>query len=139
MGRPVAGAAAVVALVALVAFAAAPACHLADTPDPIKCPAGSHPDLGRCVQDDVATTVVTIGLDDAGACVVSPDVITVAATGEFQFKNDDNVEHIVLGVDGQTWATVPAHQSSAFVGITKVGHWDYDVSGCAQGGTVVVE
>jgi hypothetical protein len=136
MGRFVAGAAAVVAL---AAFAAAPACHLAETPDPITCPAGSHPDLGRCVQDDAAATVITIGLDDAGACVVSPDVVAVASTGEFQFKNDDSVDHVVQGVDGQTWATVAARQSSPFIGIMKVGHWDYDVSGCAQGGTVDIQ
>lgn len=136
MDRLVAGAA---AAAALFAFAGAPACHLAETPDPLACPAGSHADTGKCVPDDVAATVITIGLDDAGACVVSPHVISVPSTGAFQFKNDDSVEHVVLGVDGQTWATVPAGQSSPSVGITKVGHWDYDVSGCAGGGSVVIE
>jgi hypothetical protein len=136
MSRLVAGAA---AAVALAAFAAAPACHLADSPDPITCPAGEHPDTGKCVQDDVAATVVSIRLDDAGACVASPSFVTVASTGQFQFKNEDKVDHVVQGRDGQTWATVVAGQSSPFIGITKPGHWDYDVSGCAAGGTVVVE
>jgi hypothetical protein len=136
MGRLVAGAASVATL---GAFTIISACHLADTPDAITCPTGEHADLGKCVQDDTASTVITIGLDDAGACVVSPDVISVASTGQFQIKNDDNVEHVVMGADGQTWATVAAHQSSAFIAITKPGHWDFDVSGCAKGGTVTVE
>jgi hypothetical protein len=125
--------------VAGLALAAAPACHLAETPDAISCPAGSHADTGKCVQDDTAQTVITIGLNDAGACIVTPDIIGVASTGSFQFKNDDNVDHTIMGVDGQSWATVPAHQSSAFISITKPGHWAYDVSGCSQGGSVSVE
>ena len=139
MGRLVIGAAPVAALAALVALAAAPACHLAETPDPITCPAGSHPDTGKCVLDGVAPTLIVIRLDDAGACVVSPNIVTVASNAEFQFRNDDNVDHVVRGIDGQTWATVPAHQSSAFIGISKVGHWDYDVSGCSEGGSVSVD
>ena len=127
-----------VASIILVVGAAA-ACHLADTPDAISCPAGSHPDTGKCVQDDAAMTVITIGLNDAGACIVTPDIVDVASTGSFQFKNDDTVDHTVLGIDGQTWAMVPAHQSSAFIAITKPGHWDYDVSGCSQGGAVSVQ
>ena len=123
----------------VLGVAAASACHLADTPDAITCPAGSHADTGKCVLDDTAQTVVTIHLDDAGACVVTPDIIQVASTGSFQFKNDDNVEHTVEGVDGQSWAIIPPHQSSAFITISKVGHWAYDVSGCSQGGSVSVE
>ena len=123
----------------VLVLGAGSACHLADTPDAITCPAGSHADTGKCVQDDVAQSVITIGLNDAGACIVTPDIISVASTGSFQFKNDDNVEHTVEGVDGQSWAVVPAHQSSAFISITKPGHWDYDVSGCSQGGSVSVE
>jgi len=123
----------------VVVLGAAAACHLADTPDAISCPAGSHPDTGKCVQDETAQTVVTIGLNDAGACIVTPDIIVVSSTSSFQFKNDDNVDHTVLGIDGQTWAMVPAHQSSAFISIAKPGHWSYDVSGCSQGGSVSVE
>jgi len=135
MSRLVAGAAAV----ALAALAAAAGCHLADSPDPITCPAGQHADTGKCVQDDSATTVISIHVDDAGACVVSPSIVSVPSTGQFEFKNDDKIDHVVMGSDGQTWATVTAGQSSPFIGITKPGHWDYDVSGCAAGGTVVVE
>ncbi|MDB5218199.1 MAG: hypothetical protein JWO86_6126 [Myxococcaceae bacterium] len=127
------------AVLASVAFATLAACHLADSPDPITCAAGTHADTGRCVQDDVAANVITIGDDDAGACLVTPDTIIVASTGQFQFKNDDNVEHTILGIDGQSWATVAAHQLSPFIGITKPGHWDYEVSGCAKGGTVTIE
>jgi len=87
----------------------------------------------------MAKNVITIGLNDAGACIVTPDIVDVASTDSFQFKNDDNVDHTIMGVDGQTWADVPAHQSSAFIGITKPGHWEFDVSGCSQGGSVTVE
>lgn len=139
MGRLVTATAPVAALAALVALAAAPACHLADTPDAISCPAGSHADTGKCVLDSTASTVIVIGLDDAGACIVSPGIVTVASTADFQFRNDDNVEHVVMGTDGQSWAKVPAHQPSAFINISKVGRWDYDVSGCSQGGSVSVE
>ncbi len=130
----------VVVVVGFVALAASSACHLADSPDPLHCAAGSHASNNLCVADDVAALTITIGLDDGGvACVATPSVLTVAATGAFQFKNDDNVEHVVTGIDGQSWATIAAHQTSPFIGITKVGHWDYEVSGCATGGTVLIE
>lgn len=131
MGRRV-----VVALVALVALVAGSACHLADTPDPVKCAAGTHADTGRCVQDDVAANVITIAASDAGTCAASPATLTLTVSELFQFRNDDVVEHVVRGHDGQTWATVAAGKSSAFTGIAKVGHWAYVVSGCPTGGTV---
>jgi hypothetical protein len=127
---------AVVALVALVALATASGCHLADTPDPIACAAGTHADTGRCVQDDVAANIITIAATDAGMCVVSPATLTLTTSDLFQLRNDDVVEHVVRGHDGQTWATVAAGKSSAFTGIAKVGHWPYDVSGCATGGAI---
>jgi plastocyanin len=133
MGRFVAVATVVVALGAL---ATGSACHLADTPDPMKCAAGTHLDTGRCVQDDVAANLITIAATDAGTCAVSPATITLTTSDLFQFENDDVVEHVVRGHDGQTWATVAAGKSSAFTGITKVGSWGYDVSGCAAGGTI---
>jgi plastocyanin len=133
MGRFVAVAS---AFGALLAFGATSACHLADSPDPIKCAAGTHLDTGRCVQDDVAANLVTIAATDAGTCAVSPATITLTTTDLFQFVNDDVVEHVVRGHDGQTWATVAAGKSSAFTGIAKVGSWGYDVSGCAAGGTI---
>jgi hypothetical protein len=136
MRRHAAAALVAVALVALVALATASACHLADTPDPIKCAAGTHVDTGRCVQDDVAANLLTIAVSEAGTCAVSPATITLTTTDLFQFKNDDVVEHVVRGHDGQTWATVAAGKSSPFTGITKVGKWGYDVSGCTTGGTI---
>ncbi len=128
----------VVAFVGLVALTMAPACHLAESPDPLTCPAGSHADTGRCVQDATTPNTIRIALDDAGACEASPHVLGIASTDHFQFENDDTVDHVVLGSDGQTWATLKAGETSPFIGITKIGHWDYDVSGCAMGGTVTI-
>jgi hypothetical protein len=132
MGRHVAA----VLAAALGGLAAASACHLADSPDPIKCAAGTHVDTGRCVQDDVAASLITIKANDAGTCTVSPATITLTTSDLFQFENDDVVEHVVRGRDGQTWAIVAAGKSSPFTGITKVGHWGYDVSGCTTGGFI---
>ena len=58
---------------------------------------------------------------------------------EFELQNTDSVDHVIAGADGQAWATVKAGQVSPLIGITKVGSWPYTVSGCATGGTVVVE
>lgn len=96
---------------------------------------------GYCVADEANGPVVTIAAASAGgpSCVVSPDSVTLAANAELSFKNDDSVDHVITGADGQTWATVKAGQLSPFIGITKAGSWAYAVSGCARGGTVVVQ
>jgi hypothetical protein len=115
-------------------------CHLGDSADPVKCESGQHPSDGHCVLDAVAAATVTITPGAGGAaCTVSPDSITVAANAEFELKNDDDVEHVVTGADGQAWASVKAHQLSPLIGITKAGSWAYTVSGCSKGGTVVVQ
>jgi hypothetical protein len=126
-----------VAIVGLASSALA-ACHLADSPEPPACDAGTHPENGRCVDDPFSGPVITIAGASAG-CSATPDSIRVAANAKFVFKNEDSVDHVVSGADGQAWATAKAAQLSPYVGITKVGKWPYTVSGCATGGTVVVE
>ncbi|MDB4935815.1 MAG: hypothetical protein JWP87_2787 [Labilithrix sp.] len=123
----------------VVALSLVTACHLADSPEPPTCAAGSHPFQGRCVADDVDAAVITIAASDTGSCETTPDSIKVAANGPFEFHNDDSVDHVIAGADGQAWVTAKAGQVSPYVGITKVGRWPYTVSGCAKGGTVVVE
>jgi hypothetical protein len=134
-----------IALAALVAggLATIPllaGCHLADSPEPPTCVAGAHPFEGRCVSDDIDATAITITAPEAGApCDVVPETITVSTSGRFEFHNDDAVDHVIAGADGVAWVTAKAGQTSSYVGITKVGRWPYTVSGCAEGGTVVVE
>jgi plastocyanin len=96
---------------------------------------------GYCVADPVSGPVITIAAAGAsgGSCSVSPASITVAPDAVFSFDNDDSVEHVITGADGQTWTTVKPAQPSAYVGITRAGTWSYVVSGCASGGTVVVQ
>jgi hypothetical protein len=115
-------------------------CHLGDSPDPVKCEAGTHPIDGHCALDVVVAVHITILPGEGGAsCTVSPDSIKVAPNAEFELQNTDSVDHVIAGADGTTWATVKAGQVSPLIGITKVGSWPYTVSGCANGGTVVVE
>lgn len=115
-------------------------CHLADDRDPIECGPGTHPNNGVCAADRPSGPVITIAPGAAGSsCAVSPDSITVAPNGEFGFTNEDSVDHAITGADGAAWTTAKAGQASSFLGITKVGSWAYEVSGCAQGGTVVVQ
>jgi hypothetical protein len=126
--------------VALVAFVLLAGCHLADSPDPIKCDPGTHPSDGHCVLDPIMATTVTISAGEGGlGCSVDPSSITVTTSAQFEFKNTDAVDHGIAGVDGQTWTTVKAGQLSPLVNITKAGSYAYTVSGCAKGGTVIVE
>lgn len=121
----------------LAAFAG---CHLAESPDPVKCDPGTHPSNGTCALDVGSAVHVTILPADGGTpCSVEPESITVAPNGKFELQNTDSVEHEIAGTDGQPWATVKAGQLSPLIGITKVGSYAYTVSGCAKGGTVVVE
>jgi len=127
-------------LLGLAGLLGLPGCHLADSPDPVACDPGTHPSDGRCVLDVGNALTVTISPGAGGAsCTVSPESIKVAPNAKFEFKNDDSVEHVIAGVDGQTWTSVKPAQLSPLVGITKAGSWAYTVSGCARGGTVVVE
>ena len=83
---------------------------------------------------------VTIASSDGGsACAPSPASIKVAPNASFRFTNQDSVDHVISGADGQAWTTAKAGESSAFIGITKVGSWPYTVSGCGTPGVVVVE
>lgn len=117
------------------------ACHLAEDPDPPTCAPGSHATGSYCTADALSGPVVTIAPAAAGAasCTLSPGSITVDTNGAFRFENQDNVEHVVTGADGQTWVIAKAGQPSSFVGISRPGSWPYTVSGCAGGGTVVVK
>lgn len=114
-------------------------CHLASDPDPPTCGSGAHAENGRCVPDVVASPVIIIASVNGAPCTVSPDSITVRQVAEFRFENEDTVDHVITGADGKEWVTAKARQPSPFLGITKVGSWPYTVSGCAKGGTVVVE
>ena len=130
----------VASLACLACLACGAGCHLADSPEPPACDAGSHPNNGHCTADGVAAARITIRPGEGGAaCSVSPESITIAASAVFELMNEDGVDHVVDGADGQTWATVSAGQLSPLIGIRKVGRWAYTVSGCAKGGTVVVE
>jgi plastocyanin len=114
------------------------ACHLADDFDAKQCPPGSHADNGRCLEDLDAGPEFAI-VSAAGGCTTTPDSIRVAANAQFAFDNQDSVEHTVTGDDGKTWATAAAGRKSPLIGITKAGTYGFKVSGCAKGGTVVVE
>jgi hypothetical protein len=128
------------ALVVVTLAGVVAGCHLGDSSDPVKCEAGSHPSDGHCALDVVVAVHVTVLPGDGGAsCAADPTSIKVAPSAEFEFQNTDSVDHVIAGADGQAWATVKAGQVSPLIGITKVGSWPYTVSGCANGGTVVVE
>lgn len=110
------------------------ACHLADEPE-VNCPPGQHPDMGRCKVDDPTGTMITIRSCNA----VSPTSVTTKADGLFRFKNDDTVDHVVSGIDGQVWVSLKAGTTSDYFGITKVGSWQFDVDTCKKVGVVVVQ
>ena len=117
-------------------------CHLAEDPDPPTCAPGSHAAGSYCTADALTGPVISIAPAAAGtgaSCTISPDSITVEVNGAFSFDNHDTVEHVVTGADGQVWVVAKASQPSPFVGISRPGSWPYTVSGCAGGGTVVVQ
>jgi len=125
-------------------------CHLADDPEPPKCPAGSHVELDRCVKDEASARRVKISAPAGGTLcggdpgserppILEPETLEVAAGEELQFENADTVAHEIRGTDGTAWLTVPAGELSPYTTITKVGTWGYRVSGCAKGGAVTVE
>jgi plastocyanin len=97
------------------------ACHLAETPE-------------RAPEPVDTTVWITIA-----SCVLTPDSVKVAVNGDFRFINQDDVDHVITGADGNVWITAKAHRESPSVGITKVGSWPFSVSDCANRGTVVVE
>lgn len=118
-------------------------CHLADDPE-TTCPAGFHVEVGRCVVDKDDGPTMTISANvSKGSCdaAVTPASVTVVAgpKGLFRFKNDDSVDHVVKGLDGQTWTTAKAGAFSDFIAINKAGSWQFDVDGCPKAGTVVVQ
>lgn len=115
-------------------------CHLADDPEPPRCEAGFHVEMSRCVADKVSSTTVSIKAGDGGGCLVTPETVTVSTGRDFQFKNEDAVDHVVTGnTDGQVWSTLKAGAMSDLIVISKVGAWAYTVSGCPKGGTVVIQ
>ena len=122
----------------MVWFAAMASCHLADDLDPPKCPAGSHPDNDRCNADAPTGPSFTIS-GAPGACTFSPESVRVAPKAEFGFDNATSEDHTITGDDGTTWGVAPAGRQSPLIGITKVGTFGFHVSGCAKGGTVIVE
>jgi hypothetical protein len=131
-----------VALLATVVVAAlASACHLADDPE-VNCPPGTHADLGRCVADkDDGPTISITAAASGAACPanVAPASLTVGVNALFRFKNVDAVDHVIRGVDGQTWATAKAGEHTDFLALARAGTWEYDVDGCAKVGAIVVE
>ena len=125
-------------------------CHLADDIDPPRCPTGFHPELQKCVPDEVAAKRVVIsaasgGTSCAGAPasqrppIIEPATFSVRVGEEFQFENTDHVDHEVRGAAGDVWLTVGAEQLSAFTTMKKAGTFPYRVSGCETGATIVVE
>jgi plastocyanin len=118
----------------LVAFGLVAGCQLADPIDAPKCPKGSHPELQRCVADEITEKQIKLT-----ACVYEPQVLTIKLTEQFQFDNTDDVPHDITGTEGTKWVTVEPKQKSPFVDIKKVGSWDYTVSGCSGKGTVKVD
>ncbi len=137
----------VVVATALTAVLAS--CHLADSPQ-TDCPAGSHPELGRCVVDPIDGANIVITANAAGtSCsggdaaadrppVVAPDPFHLTAGAAFHFVNQDDMDHEIRGVDGQVWATVPKGHTGPDETIAKAGTWQYTVSGC-KGGTILVQ
>ncbi len=136
--------------IAIVVLGTCASCQLADDPDPPKCERGYHPELERCVRDDVAPNRIEIRAAAGGtSCpqaptaqrppVIEPASLTVKANEEFQFENADTMAHEVRGIAGEVWMTVPAGELSAFTKIAKAGIWEYRVSGCQQGGQVIVQ
>ncbi len=124
----------------LASIAALASCHLADSPEPGDCPAGTHRNGPQCATDAYTGPVIAISSAASGSpCGVTPETVTVKPNADFAFKNDDQVDHIVSGKDGTLWVTAKAGQLSALIGITRVGTWPYEVTGCPKGGVIVVE
>lgn len=119
---------------AAVVFLSLAACHLADDPE-ITCAEGQHVEVGRCKNDDPVGEAITI----SSCNTVSPATLTTKANAAFRFKNDDKVDHVIRGVDGQVWATAKAFSYSEYVGLAKVGSWQFDVDSCSKVGVVIVE
>src|SRR5690349_16327599 len=86
-------------------------CQLADPIDAPKCQPGFHPELQKCVADDVTSKQIKIIAADGGtACsdpaaqrapLVEPATLTVKSGEEFQFQNADVVPHEIRGVAGE--------------------------------------
>lgn len=130
---------AVASTLSWLALVALTACHLAEDPDAPACGPGTHPNNGHCEEDLVQGPVITItSAGGSSSCAPSPASITVAPNASFQFKNEDSVEHAIVGADGKTWVSVSAGMVSPPVGITKAGSWKFTISGCATPGVVVV-
>ncbi len=136
-GRPAFGGAwGVLAL--LVAVTAA--CHLADDPE-THCPANTHVDTGRCIPDtDNGALMVITAASTGGACgsVVAPTSIKTKPDGTFRFRNDDKVDHVIRGADGQVWATLKPSTLSDYLALKKLGSWDFDIDTCSKAGVIVV-
>ena len=111
-------------------------CHLADSPE-TNCQPGYHPANGACAQDPITASDIVI---NAGSpCGVDPNPFHIASGTAFQFVNHDQVDHGVIGADGQVWVSnVAKGQTSDYFKIDKKGSWDYTVSGC-KSATVIVE
>jgi plastocyanin len=126
-------------LALIVATGAIASCHLADDPEPPKCPEGSHVELGTCVQDE--TEKIRVVLTAAATCPsIAPDTIKVKVGERFQFENKDGIVHTIKGTsDGQVWLTVQPGALSLGMSIARAGTWKYAVSDCGSTGTVVVE
>lgn len=125
-------------------------CLLADKAEPPKCEKGYHPDLAGCVRDETTELRVKISAAPGGTLctgdaagqrppLLTPETIQVKVDEEFQFENEDVVAHEIRGTDGTLWLTVGPGQMSAFTSIVKAGDWGYRISGCAKGGSVIVE
>lgn len=110
-------------------------CHLADDPEPPKCDPGFHVEYQRCVENAVASDIATIGK----GCAITPSSLVVKANADFMFKNDDDVAHVVTGLDGKLVQDLAPGQTSPFLQITAPGNYPYEVSGCTTGGTITVQ
>lgn len=127
------------------------ACHLADDVDLPPCPEGTYRENQVCKEDPNAPRpTIEIGPGVGGTfCsgdeamqrppAITPSTLEVDAGTYFRFTNKDVVDHEVRGIDGQVWFNVKTGQRSDDKNITKPGSWEYRVSGCAKGGTVVVK
>jgi hypothetical protein len=142
--------ASVLSLLVVALAASVASCHLAESIDPPKCAPGTHANNGHCDADPLDGPILTISAADGGtACtgdptaqrppIVAPATITVAPNGSFRFKNEDAVEHTIVGADGQTWGTAKPADFSTFIGLSAPGSWAFHIDGCAKGGVVVVQ
>lgn len=128
------------AVLCLASFAALSSCHLADKAEPDECPARTHVKNGVCATDVHTGPIIAISSAAGGApCGVTPETVTVKPNADFVFRNDDRVDHVVSGKDGTLWVTAKAGELSALIGITRVGTWPYEITGCPTGGVIIVE